>query len=192
MALRIVVWGLGLGLALTAAGCASIVRGTGEQVSFDTVPSGAEVRVTIASTVATQDAQGYALPPPTMGCVTPCVLQVKRADRMAVSVTKDGFEKEGFALDPQASGAGAVTTVLGNFWMGAAGVIGAVVDGASGAMLDRCPNPVRITLRPLPAPVRGGAPQWSNGATFDPVQACKAQDEAKYAVNRTPGEDVAR
>ena len=45
MALRIVA----MGLALIAGGCASVARGTSEQVAFDTSPSGAEVRVVIPS-----------------------------------------------------------------------------------------------------------------------------------------------
>jgi hypothetical protein len=192
MVLRIVA----MGLALIAGGCASVARGTSEQVAFDTVPSGAEVRVVIPSNYTPPEGQGDIPPPPTMACVTPCVLQVKRADKMAVTVTKAGFATESFPLTPQASGEGVGTSVLGNMLL-AGGVLGVVVDGVSGAALDHCPNPVRITLRSLPgsgrnrnAPAVPAAP--GGGFTFDPVAACKAQTEAKYASNTPPGDNSAR
>jgi hypothetical protein len=87
--------------AAALSGCATIARGTGEQVAFDTVPSGAEVRVVV-------EGPGGGAPPPdgspvsepvaSMGCITPCVLQVKRLDKMAVTVTKPGYEQEAFSL----------------------------------------------------------------------------------------------
>jgi hypothetical protein len=181
---------LALSLALIGGGCASVARGTSEQVAFDTVPSGAEVRVVIANSGGGLDQQGYAIPPGNMGCVTPCVLQMKRADKMAVTITKPGFEVESFALNPEVSGAGVGTAVVGNFLIG--GVIGAAVDGVSGAMLDHCPNPVKIALRPLPGTARGRQAPPAGGFTFDPVVACKAQTEAKYATNQPPTDTTVR
>jgi hypothetical protein len=179
---------LALSLALMGGGCASVARGTSEQVAFDTAPSGAEVRVVIGA--ASVDQQGLSIPPGTMGCVTPCVLQVKRADKMAVTITKPGFEVESFALNPEVSGAGVGTAVVGNFLIG--GLVGAAVDGVSGAMLDHCPNPVKIALRPLPGSARGRPAQAAGGFTFDPVVACKAQTEAKYATNQPPTDTSVR
>jgi hypothetical protein len=80
-----------------------------------------------------------------MACVTPCVLQVKRADILAVTITKAGFEMESFALNPQASGEGVGTAVLGNVLL-AGGLIGVVVDGISGGARSiivqiRCASP---------------------------------------------------
>ena len=105
------------------------------------------------------------------------MLQVKRADKLAVTITKAGFEMESFALNPQASGEGVGTAVLGNVLL-AGGLVGVVVDGISGAALDHCPNPVRITLRPL----AGRGRNTPAGFSFDPVATCKAQNEAKYAT----------
>ena len=179
---------LALSLALIGGGCASVSRGTSEQVAFDTAPSGAEVRVVIGG--GELDQQGLAVPPGTMGCVTPCVLQVKRADKMAVTITKAGFETESFALNPEASAAGVGTAVLGNALL-VGGIVGGVVDGLSGAMLDHCPNPVKIALRPLPGSARG-RPAPAGGFTFDPVVACKAQTEAKYATSQPPADSSVR
>jgi hypothetical protein len=173
---------LALSLALIGGGCASVSRGTSEQVAFDTAPSGAEVRVVIANSAGGLDQQGYEVQPGTMGCVTPCVLQVKRADKMAVTITKAGFETESFALNPEASAAGVGTAVLGNALL-VGGIVGGVVDGLSGAMLDHCPNPVKIALRPLPGSTRG-RPAPAGRSSFDPVASCKSQTEAKYATNQ--------
>ncbi len=72
-------------------------------------------------------------------------------------------------------------------------MIGVVVDGVSGAMLDHCPNPVRITLRSLPASTRGRQTQAAAGGfTYDPVAACKVQIEKKYATNVPPSDSAAR
>jgi hypothetical protein len=182
---------VGVVLAAVAAGvlmggCATVARGTSEQVQFDTVPSGAEVRVVVRNAYAVSGADGAATQVEetfnTMACTSPCVLQIKRADRMAVTITKAGYETESFPVNPEASGEGVGGSVLGNALIG--GVTGLVVDSVSGAMLDHCPNPVRVTLRPLPqAPVRG-KPQvhLPNVPTtpFDAEVACKAQKAIKY------------
>ena len=135
---------------------------------------------------------GPEIPPPAaMGCVTPCTLQVKRADKMTVTVTKPGFATESFSLVPAPSGAGVGTAVFGNVLAG--GVVGVVVDSASGAMLDHCPNPVRLTLRPQRSTAARGRPApATGGVTYDPIAACKAQTEAKYASNQPPGDNSAR
>lgn len=183
-----------MSLALLAGGCASVARGTSEQVAFDTVPSGAEVRVVIPSNYSPPEGQVAEIPQPaTMGCVTPCTLQVKRADKLTVTVTKPGFEAENFPLNPQASGEGVGTAVLGNMLL-VGGVVGVVVDGVSGAALDHCPNPVRLTLRPQRSAAARGrpAPAVAGGFGYDPVAACKAQTEAKYASKTPPGDNSAR
>ncbi len=172
-------------LAAFAAGCATVARGTSEQIQFDTVPSGAEVRVIARSPFETSEApQPDAAPPKTLACVTPCVLQVKRNEKLAVTITKSGYETESFPLDPQASGEGVGGAILGNALIG--GALGVVVDSASGAMLDHCPNPVRLTLRPAASPPARGRAQPPAAAaklSYDPVAMCKEQTAAKYHVN---------
>jgi hypothetical protein len=173
-----------LALAALAAGCATMARGTSEQIQFDTVPSGAEVRVIAKSPFETSEPQAADAPPAkTLACVTPCVLQVKRNEKLAVTITKSGFEAESFPLDPQASGEGVGGSILGNALIG--GAVGVVVDSASGAMLDHCPNPVRLTLRPIAAqPARGRARPVPHEAksSYDVVAMCKEQNAAKYGA----------
>jgi hypothetical protein len=164
--------------AAALSGCATIARGTGEQVAFDTVPSGAEVR---AGVQLPRTAEGV-MPSPdmSMGCITPCVLQVKRNDKLAVRITREGYEPEAFYLDPTPSAEGVAGSVAGNMLL-AGGVGGVLIDGVSGAAYDKCPNPVRITLRPI---VRGRGP-ISPG--YDPVPACVAfKASAEEAASRSP------
>jgi hypothetical protein len=114
-----------------------------------------------------------------MGCVTPCVLQVKRHDKIAVTITKPGFETEAFSLVPKPSGEGVGTSIVGNALIG--GVVGLAVDGVSGAGLDKCPNPVRIQLRPAPAlPRVRNVPVQQARFGFDVEAACKEQTTSKY------------
>jgi hypothetical protein len=110
--------------------------------------------------------------------MTPCVLQVKRVDKMTVTVVKPGYQPEAFTLVPQAFAEGIGTSVGGNLLV-AGGVVGLLVDGVSGAGLDKCPNPIRITLRQSQQSGPRGAPSRAHGQSYDPVLACKEQYAAK-------------
>jgi hypothetical protein len=125
-------------LALACAGCASATRGWNEQLTVASTPSGATATVKAGDT-------------PTV-CVTPCAVQVKRADDVAITFTKDGYEPEVVTLTKELQSGGAAG-FAGNLLLG--GVVGMVVDGASNAAYDHKPNPVTVVLRPVepPAPV---------------------------------------
>jgi hypothetical protein len=174
-----------LAFAVLAAGCATVARGTSEQIQFDTIPASAEVRVIARSPFETSETpQPDAPPPKTLACVTPCVLQVKRNEKLAITITKAGYATESFPLDPQASGEGVGGAIIGNALIG--GALGVVVDSASGAMLDHCPNPVRLTLRSVASPpARGRArqPEPETRPSYDPVAMCKEQNAAKYRTS---------
>jgi hypothetical protein len=156
--MRIVV----LAAAALCAGCASVTRGTSEQVSFDSTPSGAEVRTIVLSRCGDQpcrtgnaerDAgptQMSAEPTPGPSCVTPCTIAVARADKLLATFTKPGYRPQQIVVDTRVAGAGAVG-FAGNVIVG--GGVGMVVDAASGATLEHFPNPVVVTLAPA-----GGTP----------------------------------
>ena len=128
--------------ALSLAGCASATRGWSENITVSTTPSEA---------TATFNITGEA--PKT--CVTPCVMQVKRQDEITIEIVKDGYQPEVVALTKELTGTGAAG-FAGNLLLG--GVVGGVVDAASGAALDHKPNPVIVTMKPIrpppPAPTR--------------------------------------
>jgi hypothetical protein len=63
---------LGAAIILPCLGCASVTRGTTENISISTTPSG-----------ATADITGLEIP---TACVTPCVVQAKRNADITVTV----------------------------------------------------------------------------------------------------------
>jgi hypothetical protein len=81
-------------------------------------------------------------------------LQIKRNEKVVVSFTKPGFEKESVLVYGKVAANGAVG-VMGNALVG--GVPGLLVDTVTGAALDMCPNPVAVVLRPIQQPKRGQA-----------------------------------
>jgi hypothetical protein len=151
-------------LAIALSGCASVTRGWNEQVSFDSVPSGAEVRIAVENACAAggctsaanaENAQASAepvapeQPPPSLGCVTPCALQVRRNDVLVATYTKPGYQPHTIRVDTRVAGAGAAG-MAGNVLLG--GVVGIAVDAASGATLEHYPNPAVAHLQPVPPP----------------------------------------
>lgn len=129
---------LAAALALPCFGCASVTRGTTENISIATTPSG-----------ATAEISGLDIP---TACVTPCVVQAKRNADITVSINKEGYEPQIIPLTREIPGSGAAG-FAGNVLLG--GVVGMGVDAVTGAALDHKPNPVIVTLQPLaPAPRR--------------------------------------
>jgi hypothetical protein len=133
--------------ALCAAlgGCASITRGTTENLSISSTPSGAQADIT-----------GLDVP---TACVTPCAVLVKRNADITITVNKEGYEPQIVPLTKEIPGTGAAG-FAGNILAG--GLIGMGVDAATGAAQDHKPNPVIVTLQPIqrlpppppPRPVR--------------------------------------
>ena len=133
--------------ALCAAlgGCASITRGTTENLSISSTPSGAQADIT-----------GLDVP---TACVTPCAVLVKRNADITITINKEGYEPQIVPLTKEIPGTGAAG-FAGNILAG--GLIGMGVDAATGAAQDHKPNPVIVTLQPIqrlpppppPRPVR--------------------------------------
>lgn len=106
-------------------GCATIINGTTQDVSFATRPEGATVRAGEGSV-----------------CQTPCTLTLKRKqDHMAV-ISREGYEDASVTIQHVVSGA-----VAGNIIAG--GLIGWGIDAASGGQYRLVPEAVSIDLRPL-------------------------------------------
>lgn len=143
--LKVAGWGWGKNLmmrlllaaaiALPCVGCASVTRGTTENISIATTPSG-----------ATADISGLEAP---TACVTPCVIQAKRNADITVTINKEGYQSQVIPLTKEIPGSGAAG-FAGNILAG--GLIGMGVDAATGAALDHKPNPVIVTLQPVAPP----------------------------------------
>jgi hypothetical protein len=131
---------LAAALALPCIGCASVTRGTTENISIASTPAG-----------ATAELSG--LDNPTV-CVTPCVVVAKRNADITVTINKAGYEPQVIPLTREIPGTGAVG-FAGNILVG--GLVGMGVDAATGAAMDHKPNPVAVTLQGGCAPARGEA-----------------------------------
>lgn len=116
-------------LALAFSGCATITRGTTDQVQIHSTPDGARVTTSMAQS-----------------CITPCTLSVGRKDEFTVHYEKEGFRSQDVKVKTQVAGAGAAG-FAGNILVG--GVIGMGTDLATGATLEHIPNPVSADLTPV-------------------------------------------
>jgi PEGA domain len=118
-------------IALPCFGCASVTRGTTENISVATTPAGATAAIS-----------GLELP---TACVTPCVFQAKRNANLTVTIEKPGYRSEVITLTKEVP-AGGAAGFAGNILVG--GLVGMGVDAATGAAQDHKPNPVIVTLKP--------------------------------------------
>jgi hypothetical protein len=134
---------LAAAIAAPCCGCASVTRGTTENISIASTPAGATAEIT-----------GLEVP---TACVTPCAVLAKRNADITVTIAKEGYEPQAIVLTKEIPGTGAAG-FAGNLLAG--GLVGMGVDAATGAALDHKPNPVIVTLQPAaPAPVRPARPR---------------------------------
>ncbi|WP_190242130.1 PEGA domain-containing protein [Bradyrhizobium algeriense] len=132
---------LAAALAAPCVGCASVTRGTTENISISSTPSG-----------ATAEVSGLDVP---TACVTPCVVVAKRSADITVTVNKEGYEPQIIPLTKEVPGTGAAG-FAGNLLLG--GLVGMGVDAATGAAMDHKPNPVIVTLQPVAPQARRPRP----------------------------------
>lgn len=118
-------------LGVMLGGCASVTRGTTENISISSTPSGVEAVVT-----------GLEVP---TTCTTPCAIVAKRSADITVTFQKEGYESQTVQLTKEVSGTGAAG-FAGNLLAG--GVVGMGVDAVTGAATDHKPNPVIVTMQP--------------------------------------------
>lgn len=121
---------IALSLATLLCGCATVTRGTTNQVTVNSDPVGAEA---ISST-------GLICP------MTPCTWEISRKSEFAVTFKKQGYQTQQVQVGTKLAGGGAAG-FAGNVLIG--GIVGMGVDAASGATMEHYPNPVFVTLRPL-------------------------------------------
>ncbi len=107
-------------------GCATLTRGTSDEVAVISDPAGAVVTTTLGT-----------------GCAaTPCTLEVARDAVFTVTVAKPGYASQSVAVATRLSSIGAATATENLTTAG----LGLVVDAATGAALDHLPNPVDVVL----------------------------------------------
>ena len=134
--------------ALALGGCATVTRGTEEQILVNSDPPGAQAQTSLG-----------------LQCITPCTLNVQRKNEFTVTIGKPGYEPQTIPVLTRMAGAGAAG-LAGNVLVG--GAIGIGVDVVTGATLEHYPNPVTVVLRPL-APPPGQQPSPRGRAKPPPV-----------------------
>jgi hypothetical protein len=113
-------------------GCASVTRGTKDKLKVISEPSGADVRLSTGATG-----------------VTPATFKLPRKKGVTVEISKEGYLPQTVLVNSKFASGGGVA-LAGNVLIG--GIIGAGVDGLTGATLSLKPNPVQVTLLPVPPP----------------------------------------
>ncbi|MGF1553536.1 MAG: hypothetical protein ACFBWO_13720 [Paracoccaceae bacterium] len=133
-------------------GCATVTRGTSDEVVFLSDPGGAEVETSLGHR-----------------CTTPCTLTIGRKSSFQATFRHDDEERV-VNVATRVSGEGAVG-MAGNVLVG--GLIGIGVDAISGATLEHDPNPVRVAFD-------DPAPRTPGGVIAPPV--APAVEEGTAAV----------
>jgi hypothetical protein len=131
-------------LGLLAEGCATISRGTHEDLSIDSAPSGALATLS--------DGQS---------CNTPCTLKISRSEAYIVKFSKDNCVGQSETVSTNVSGSGLTEAIL---------LDPVFIDFFDGAIYDAYPNPVTSSLHcNLPSVATGPAP-----ATAPPAASTSA------------------
>jgi hypothetical protein len=153
-------FGMAVLAALLLSGCATVTRGTSQKFAILSAPPEAQVALSTGQT-----------------CVTPCRLKLKRKNGFTATFTKAGYEPLRAEVKSKFSGGGAAAAA-GNVLIG--GLIGAAVDGSSGALNDLTPNPLKVKL------------VESAAATAPPVEAAPATPDAPTPVEApAPAQEAA-
>lgn len=144
--------------------CATVTRGTSQKYAIESTPAQAEVALSTGQT-----------------CITPCKLKLKRKHGFTATFNKPGYETLRAQVKSKFSGGGAAAGA-GNLLVG--GIIGAAVDGSSGAMNNLTPNPLKVTLVPLSDAQNTG--EMSTGPVEPMADAPAPADEPEAAAQPNP------
>jgi len=89
-------------IVIFTSGCATIVRGTEQEVSINTNPVGANI----------QFSNGQS-------CVSPCTIKTKRNQSLQISITKDGCHQQTATMMPTLAGGGVILGGIIDYGTGA-------------------------------------------------------------------------
>jgi hypothetical protein len=120
-------------LGLLSQRCMTMTRGTHEDLSIDSAPSGALATLS--------DGQS---------CTTPCTLKISRGNGFGIKFSKPGCIEQTAVVQTKTSGGKIAKAFAGNL---ISDEIGLIVDASDGALYDAEPNPVSSTLQCISPPV---------------------------------------
>jgi hypothetical protein len=135
---RVLILALGIAAVSFCTGCATIVKGTTQEIPVSSEPTGARVSVD-GSAAGT----------------TPTTVTLSRKANHMVTIEKEGYQSESVAITKSMSAA-----VAGNIIAG--GLVGWGVDAVSGAQYNLNPTTVNVRLQPV-AEARSGGNGNGNG-----------------------------
>ena len=125
---------LALAVSISLSACATVTKGSNDTVFMTSQPS--EAKVVFEDTTLKYQPKS---------CVTPCEIELNRKRTYNATVSKAGYEDFVVVMVPKVSTSGG-TAMAGNLLLG--GVIGAGVDGLTGAMKDLTNNNLDVILGP--------------------------------------------
>ena len=114
-----------IGATSLSTGCATITRGSTQEIAVDSTPQGATVETSGAT------------------YTTPAAIKLKRSIGHKLNFSKAGYQPASAVVTPSISGGGAAG-MAGNLLLG--GIVGAAVDAGSGAMYDLAPSRVHVVM----------------------------------------------
>lgn len=135
--------------ALLASACATVTRGSSEDVQFISNPPGATMKTSLGQS-----------------CITPCSIKIGRRDTFTATFTLGEHTRQVF-VDTKVAQDAATAVGIGNAVAG--GIVGVGVDVATGAGLDHVPNPVRVQFDDVEVKGPPAAPDTDGVVTQQPV-----------------------
>jgi len=138
-------------VVLCTTGCATIVKGTTQEIPVSSDPTGARVSVD-GATAGT----------------TPTTVTLSRKSNHMVTIEKEGFQSESVAITKSMSAAVAGNIIAGGF-------VGWGVDAVSGAQYNLNPSTVNIRLQPT-ADSRAGTNGNGGAATRNFIEELNKLD----------------
>ncbi|HYD86712.1 MAG TPA: translation initiation factor 2 [Vitreimonas sp.] len=162
---------LALVLSAAATGCATITRGTAQDFTVESTPSGAAI----------ETSNGFQC------SATPCTFRMQRKHGFTVTATLDGYLPAQATVQSEFSTAGGAG-MAGNVLIG--GLIGVGVDATSGATNDLRPNPLHLALTPVPPPAEATVVSLPADAAAT-ADAPAASPEAEAPAEAAPAEAAA-
>lgn len=93
---------MALSAVMVLSGCATIIRGTEQEVAVNTNPVGANI----------QFSNGQS-------CVSPCTIKTKRNQSLQISITKDGCHQQTATMMPTLAGGGVILGGIVDYGTGA-------------------------------------------------------------------------
>jgi hypothetical protein len=116
-------------IVLSLSACATITRGSRQNVEFKSSPEGAKVSTTTGE-----------------NCITPCTMKMRRKASFDATFTKEGYEPQITTVKSKGGSGGAVAAAFGNVVFG--GLIGIIVDATTGSLKTLKPGKLDVTMVP--------------------------------------------